>query len=140
MVESGNEMNLLGKMGRDGGISNVNQLPQITATFNGWESSLLLVRITQQIIDSIVTDIPHEYPFKGIVQPLSPKQIALKPEGERAWAWLQIHIRADSPLKLNVNDRIVYNKCKYKVMARNDYSANNYVELHAVQDFQAGGE
>ena len=127
---------LLGTFGESRSLNQISSAPQISPDFSGWGSSLLLVQITQQIIDGLVQDIIHQTPFHGVVQPLSPKQLMLKPEGERAWAWLQIHIQANSPVKLNVNDRIMYNCCKYKVMARLDYSANNYIELHVVQDFQ----
>lgn len=118
-------------------INGLTGVPKISAAFCGWESTLKLVRITQQVInDGFVQDTPHEYPFKGVVQPLSPKQIALKPEGERAWTWLQIHVKTSCSVKLDVNDRIMYNCRKYKVMGKLDYSANNYVEYHAIEDFQ----
>ncbi len=129
---------LLGRMGNSGKVNQINQVPQINAAFCGWGSVLQLVKITQQVIDGLVQDIAHQIPFHGIVQPLSPKQIALKPEGERAWTWLQVHIQASSPVKIDTNDRFIYNCCKYKVMGRLDYAANNYIELHAVQDFQNG--
>lgn len=129
-------MKTLGSFGANRGLGQISGAPQISSAFVGWESNLLLVTITQQIIDGLVQDTAQQIPFRGVVQPLSPKQIALKPEGQRGWAWLQIHIKADSPVKLNVNDRLMYNCEKYKVMGRLDYSANNFVELHCVQDFR----
>ena len=131
-------MKTLGTFGADRGLSKLSGAPQISSAFSGWESTIILVRISQQIIDGLVQDIAQQIQFRGVVQPLSAKQIALKPEGERAWAWLQIHIKADSPMKLDVNDRIMYNCRKYKVMAQLDWSANNFVELHCVEDFQNG--
>lgn len=129
-------MKSLGTMGGSRNLGQISGAPQISAAFGNWGVSLLLVRITQQIVDGFVRDISQEIPFHGVVQPLSPKQLMLKPEGERAWTWLQIHVQASSPVKLTPNDRIMYNCRKYKIMARLDYSANNYVEYHAVEDFQ----
>ncbi len=129
-------MKLLGTFGESRSLDKLSGKPQISAAFSGWGSAILLVKISQQIIDGLVQEIAHQIPFHGIVQPLSAKQIALKPEGERAWAWLQIHIQASSPVKLDVNDRIMVDCRKYKVMGRLDYSANNYIELHCVEDFQ----
>jgi len=131
-------MKTLGTFGANRPLSQLSGAPQITSAFTGWESTILLVKISQQIIDGFVQDFAQQIPFRGVVQPLSAKQIALKPEGERAWAWLQIHIKADSPVKLDVNDRIMYNCRKYKVMARLDWTANNFIELHCVEDFQNG--
>jgi hypothetical protein len=129
-------MKLLGKSAGTKTLNGINSLPRMAAAFYGWGSTLLLVKITQQIVDGFVQDIAQQIPFHGVVQPLSPKQLMLKPEGERAWTWLQIHVQASSPVKLTPNDRVMYNCQKYKIMARLDYSANNYVEYHAVEDFQ----
>lgn len=131
-------MKLLGTMGNSRNLNAISGMPQMNAAFSNWDVALLLVHITQQIIDGFVRDIPHEIPFHGVVQPLSPKQIALKPEGERAWTWLQVHVQASSPVKLTPNDRFLYNCVAYKVMARLDYTADNYIEYHAVQDYQNG--
>lgn len=131
-------MNLLGMMGLNKPLSQ--QLgggPVIVSAPLGWQSTLQLVVITQSVVeDGFVQETANQVTFNGVVQPLSPKQIALKPEGERAWTWLQIHVQTDSPVKLNVNDRIMHNCRKYKVMGQKDYSPNGYVEYHAVEDFQ----
>lgn len=129
-------MKALGIMAGTRNLKAISGMPQINAAFSGWGVTLLLVRITQQIVDGFVHDIPQQIPFHGVVQPLSPKQLMLKPEGERAWTWLQIHMQASSPVKLAPNDRIMYNDRKYKIMARLDYTADNYVELHATEDYQ----
>ena len=129
-------MKLLGTFSSSRSLNQISGAPQISPDFSGWGSSILLVKIIQQIVDGFSQDIVHQIPFHGIVQPLSPKQLILKPEGERAWTWLQIHIQANSPVKLNTNDRLIYNGLKYKVMNQLDYSANNYIEIHCVQDFQ----
>ena len=132
----GRIMELLGTMGVNNPLGSISGMPQISAAFCNWGVPLLLVRISQQIVNGFVQEYPQEIPFHGVVQPLSPKQLMLKPEGERAWTWLQVHVQASSPVKLTPNDRFMYNCQKYKVMARLDYTANNYVEYHAVQDFQ----
>lgn len=128
---------LLGTMAGTAKLSDRHPGPQITAAPNGWQSKLILVDIQQQVVnDGFVQESAQQVEFSGVVQPLSPKQIMLKPEGQRAWTWLQIHVMNNSPVKLNVNDRIMYNCRKYKIMARNDYTANGYMEFHAVEDFQ----
>ena len=128
-------MKTLGTFGADRSLSQINGAPQISSAFMGWTSTLLLVRISQTIVDGLVDDSADQIPFQGVVQPLSPKQLVLKPEGERAWAWLQIHVQNSSPVKLDVNDRIMYNCRKYKVMAQSDWSANGYMEYHVVADY-----
>ena len=128
-------MKLLGTMAQTRSLNQISAMPQMGAAFCNWGVPLLLVRITQQIVDGFVQEIPQQIPFHGVVQPLSPKQLMLKPEGERAWTWLQVHVQASSPVKLTPNDRFMYAGQKYKVMARRDYTLNNYVEYHAVADY-----
>lgn len=113
-------------------------MPQMRAAFAGWAKQITLTKRTQGVGESgIVYNIDVNFTFKGTIQPLSPKSIILKPEGQRAWEWLQIHVIAGSE-NLDVNDQIIYNGRVFKVMAQNDYSLNNYVEYHAVREYQNG--
>lgn len=142
-------------------LNKISGMPQLVNAFNGWASNITLYKRTQVIIDGLVRygampsrwDEPNEYydtqgvkwdspippvtkiSFRGVIQPLSPKQIALKPEGQRAWEWLQIHCLSGS-LNLTTNDQIIYNGQDYKIMATNDYSLNGYIEYHLIRDYQ----
>ncbi len=128
---------LLGSMGASKSLAQASSMPQIAAAFSGWMTTIYLVRVSQNVVDDgFICEKTEQVPFQGVVQPLSPKLIALKPEGERAWSWLQIHLPSTSPLKLNVNDKIIYNSKKFKIMGNNDYTLDGYVEFHAVEDFQ----
>ena len=75
--------------------------------------------------------------FRGMVQPLTERQIVLKPEGQRAWTWLLIH--SDPVLTLNVDDVVNWNGLQTRIMARKDYALYGYVEYHAVQDWTGSG-
>lgn len=111
-------------------------MPQMRAAFSGWARRITLTKRTQCVVDGLVQSIDSPFTFRGTIQPLSPKQIMLKPEGERAWQWLQIHCVITNLLPLQPADLITYNNVIYKVMGQIDYSLNGYVEYHAVQDFQ----
>ena len=116
-------------------ISQSSGMPQMTVAFAGWQSKINLVRITQEIINGFPEDIEEKIFFQGVIQPLSARQLMLKPEGERSWTWLQIHCFAGN-LNLVPNDKIIYNNVRYKIMASKDYSLNNYIEYHATLDYQ----
>lgn len=116
-------------------LNQINAMPQVSAAFSGWNSLITIVRITQTIVDGFPVDTENFIYFKGVIQPFSPRQLMLKPEGERAWTWLQIHCVAGKD-NIEPNDKILYNGQRYKVMANNDYSLNGYTEYHAVLDFQ----
>ena len=110
-------------------------MPQIATALLSWGRTVTLFKVTQTNTDGLVTDDLVQYSFRGVIQPLSPKELELKPEGQRAWEWLQIHA-VSSCLNLQPNDKIQYNNKFYKVMLQNDYSLNGYVEYHLVYDYQ----
>lgn len=116
-------------------LNEITMMPQMSQAFLGWSTKVTLLKVTQTVALGDVTNSLDEISFIGVVQPLGAKQIALKPEGQRAWQWLQIHC-VSSDLDLDVNDRIQFCNKIYKVMAKNDYSLNNYIEYHAVEDFE----
>lgn len=75
--------------------------------------------------------------FRGVVQPLSPRALILKPEGQRAWTWLMLH--ADPSLTINVDDVVNWNGKQTRVMARTDYGLYGYVLYELVQDWTGSG-
>lgn len=110
-------------------------MPQMRAAFAGWTRLITLQKVTDKVANGLVKKVTEEITFSGTIQPLSPKTIELKPEGQRAWEWLQIHCLTTCR-DLTTNDRIIFQGRKYKIMATNDYSLNNYIEYHAVADYQ----
>ena len=118
-------------------LDQLSGMPQMRVAFGGWTQPITLQIIEQTVVDGFVIDVPRNFTFTGTIQPLSPNKIMLKPEGQRAWEWLQIHCIASSEA-LKPNDRIIYNDRKFKIMAQNDYSLNNFIEYHAVLDYEEG--
>lgn len=105
------------------------------AAFAGWMVKITINFIRQAQVNGFIKDIEIPHTFMGTVQPLDPDEIKLKPEGQRSWEWLDIHCFSGN-LNLETNDKIIFNKIKYKVMAVKDWSLNNYIEYHLVRDYQ----
>tara|TARA_R110000744_G_C19057970_1_gene528630 strand:- start:54 stop:422 length:369 start_codon:yes stop_codon:yes gene_type:complete len=117
-------------------LNQLSGMPQMEVAFSGWSSTFVLQIVSQTIADGFVTDTTVTVTYNGTIQPLSPEQTALKPDGERSWEWLQIHVIAGQTNLVN-NDRIVYNGKSFKVMSVKDYTLNNYVEYHVIADYEA---
>jgi hypothetical protein len=113
-------------------------MPQIGAAFAGWATKITLLKHVEKVVDGIViaNDIPIS--FSGTLQPLSARAIALKPEGQRSWTWLQIHCFARA-VNLIPGDQVVWNGDIYKVTEIKDYRLSGYIEYHLAKDFQQGG-
>lgn len=117
-------------------ISNLSGMPQMYAAFQGWQVPFTLVKISQQNVDGDIMDVETTLSYKGTVQPLSPEQIQLKPEGQRSWEWLQVHVITDVDTDLVTNDRVMYDGRPYKVMFVKNYKLNNYIEYHLLEDYR----
>ncbi len=119
-------------------VSEANNQPKMQAAFGGWSSAMQIFLLTQTVLDDgTVEDTQTLVNLRGVFQPLQPKKIALKPEGQRAWSWYQMHIAGDAK-GLKVNDRILWRGVQYKIMASNNYSQNNFWEFHLIEDYQNG--
>ena len=112
-------------------------MPQIGAAFGGWTNRIIMARIKETVVDGFVQLEEKPIYFYGTIQPLSPREIELKPEGQRSFTWLQIHC-ASRALNLIPGQKIKWNGKVYKVMARLDYDLNGFLEFHVVQDYKEG--
>lgn len=108
-------------------------MPQIKNAFLGWQENLYLIKITQTIVDYEPVNVETKILFQGVIQPLNPSQLLIKPLEERSWNWWQIH--TFSQIGISNNDKIEFNNKVYKVMATSNYDRNNYYEYHCIEDF-----
>lgn len=111
-------------------------MPKITSAFNGWQDRIVLLRHSETVdANGFVDDTAQPLSFYGTIQPLKPREIELKPEGQRSFTWLQIHCQTNATT-LIPGDSIKWKGQLYKVMARIDYSLNGYVEYHIIKNYQ----
>jgi hypothetical protein len=113
-------------------------MPKMRAAFRGWTSRITLLKHRETVVDGFVKRQEVAIYFYGTIQPLDPRSLALKPEGQRSWSWLQIHCQVRATT-LIPGDRVTWNNDVYKVMDQIDYSLNGYMEYHLVRDFQDAG-
>ena len=114
-------------------------MPQMNAAFSGWTIAIKLVKIVQTVVEGFVRDIENSISVMGAWQPLSPEEIALKPDGQRSWEWINLHIHGNT-IYFETNDRIKRNDIPYKVMAIKDWRLSNYTEYHLVRDYETVSE
>lgn len=122
-------------------INQLSGMPQMSVAFSGWKSTISLVKIVNNIVDGFNTPTETTVTFKGVIQPLSAENLELKPEAQRGFEWLQIHVEIDDNtnfIQLNIGDNILYDGRKYRINGLKDYKLNNYVEYHAMEITQNG--
>ena len=110
-------------------------MPNVLEVLDGWMMDFIVDLSRQEEIDG---DYVYRSKFKkmqGVMQPLKMEEINLKPEGQRAWEWYQLHVQANQ-VRIPVGKIVTFKNKKYKIMAMKDYSLNGYFEYHIVRDYE----
>lgn len=116
-------------------ISLKSKLPRPQLGINMWSQGSQAKAITQSV-DAYgdVQETTFNFNFDGVIQPLSPEEIKVKPAGQWSWDWYWFHTKEN--VKLKTNDRVVYRNIEYKIMAVKDYSDYGHIEYHCIKDWQ----
>lgn len=113
--------------------ANSGTVPNMSAALLNWFQPMTFGLLVKTVSGFQVVETEVPISFKGVWQPLSGRQLMLKPEGERAWDWYWLH--SDPTLNLKVDDIIVYLGTQYRVMSLKDYTLYQYKEWTLVQDW-----
>lgn len=108
-------------------------LPNMGSTLQGWFQPMTFTLVTQQNIDGILYPSETTVSSRGVRQPMSARQLQIKPEGERAWKWETMHCLPEVILK--TDDVIVFNAVRFRVMQVWDWREYGYREYHLVRDY-----
>lgn len=108
-------------------------VPDVGGAMLNWFQPCTFELIEKQPVNFEVVEYGTPIIFQGVVQPFSLRQLALKPQGQRAWTWLMVH--ADPVLDLKVDDIIRFLGKNFRVMQKKNYTIYNYIEYHLVQDW-----
>ena len=123
--------------GKDIKIGFINTaLPNMSNTLNGWEVAVIADYVYQERnVDGEITDLSKEMRIKGVLQPLKAEEVQLKPEGQRSWAWYQLHVKSNYET-LYTEQVVKINNQGYKVMAVKNYDLYGYIEYHLIKDYE----
>lgn len=107
--------------------------PDMSTSLLNWYQQMTFGVITKVVSDFQVIESVVETQFMGIWQPLTGRQLMMKPEGQRAWEWWKLH--ADLAIDLKIDDIIIYLTKQYRVMAKKNYSLYQFQEYDLVEDW-----
>lgn len=98
-----------------------------------WFQKLSLVRVIKQIVDFEEKEVEQPFTTSGMISPLSGRQLEMKPEGQRAWEWLQLN--CENGLELKPDEIVKYRGTKYRITGNKNYSAYGYSYYEMVNDY-----
>lgn len=108
-------------------------LPNVSPALSNLLQPVILTKVAKQNIDGVVQMIYTPISTRAVRQPFSAQELAIKPEGERAWRWETVHATAD--LILKPDDRIMWSGILFRVMKKSDYAEYGYVQYDIVEDY-----
>lgn len=111
--------------------------PDVSGALQDYYQPMVFSPVVKTIVGYQVDETANPINFRGTWQPLSPRVLMLKPEGQRAWSWFLLH--SDMALVLNVDDVVIWRGKQTRVMARKDFGLYGYVEYHLMQDWEGSG-
>ncbi len=112
-------------------------VPDVSGALKDWFQPMVFETVVKTTVGFQVVEAGTEINFMGVLQPMSPRQLALKPEGQRAWTWLTLH--ADPVLTLKVDEVVTYLGRQTRVMSRKNYELYGFIEYTLAQDWTGSG-
>lgn len=109
-------------------------LPNMSQIIVGWFQPITFGVVTTTLVDFEKVENIEYVDTNGVVQPPRPEAIEIQPEGIRNWEWLEVHCLPN--LQVNINEFIIYNGLRYKVMQKENFSAYGYVKYLILEAYR----
>lgn len=113
--------------------SSFSTLPNVSDVLPDWFQPLTFDVVTKTIVNFENQETVRTITTQGVRQPMTAQQLAIKPEGQRAWKWETLHCLPDAVLQ--VDDIVIFNGVKYRVMQKWNWSEYGYCEYHICEAY-----
>lgn len=108
-------------------------VPQMGQTLQAWMKPITLGLVRKVERDHQIFEVVDVVESAGVIQPLSARQLMLKSEGERDWAWFMLHCTAS--LLLANDDQVIYKNTRYRVMKQWPFEDYGFRQYDLVADY-----
>lgn len=111
-------------------------LPNMSNVITSWFLDITLV-VVERVLEGAdwVEQDTKTIKTRGVVQPPTPQELKIMPEGAWAWEWLTIHCLPD--VDLEVNQYVRYDDKLYKIMNKKDWRKYGYIKYTLLEAFTA---
>ncbi len=116
---------------------NTGTLPDLSDAILNWFQPMVFTTVVKTVVNFKLVETPTNINFAGVWQPLSPRELAMKPDGQREWIW--IRLIALPNVELTPDQVITYLGVQYRVKAVRNYELENFLEYDLVQDYVGSG-
>lgn len=108
-------------------------MPQMQSTIFGFEETIQFQLIKKTVVDhDLVESNKIRVPlfFEGSLQSIHPRQLMIKPEGERAWKWRVLYTDFEMDLETVIEDST---GIQYRVMTKSDWNQAGYFMYELIE-------
>lgn len=112
-------------------------VPDVSGALQQYYQAMVFTPVSKIVEGFQVVETGNPINFQGTAQPFTERQLALRPEGQRAWSWFLLH--ADPVLTLQVDDVVLWRGKQTRVMSRKDFGLYGFVEYRLAQDWTGSG-
>lgn len=112
-------------------------IPQVDGAMFDWFQPLVFSPIVKTIANFQVLETAAPVYFRGVVMPLSGRQLEIKPEAQRAWDWIIVF--SQTALPLQPDDVIFFLEKQCRIMSQKSFALYGYFQYEMVQDWQGAG-
>jgi hypothetical protein len=105
----------------------------MASALGAWQQRFEFEIVRKTLIDFEVVERKHRVDFRGVMAPLSARQLEIKPEGQRSWRWFELHCKTQ--IELHIDDIVFWRCKKYRVMAIHDWSDYGYYRYELAEGF-----
>ena len=105
--------------------------PNVSAVFNNWTSAIQMKIVKTTAVDfEAQTDVLDVPVFEAVIQPMPPREVQRKPEGERQWRWLTVW--STTPLQI---DSVIQDPdgIQYRIQNTQNWSQGGFYTSDVVQ-------
>lgn len=105
--------------------------PDISEVLDDFSEPIRFAKICKTIKDFEAVDtVKDVVEFDGVLQPLTPQKLKIKPEGQRSWKWYTLWTENVLQLDDVVRDE---DGLQYRVMALSDWKQGGYRQYELTQ-------
>ena len=108
-------------------------LPNMGDALENWYQTMTVSIVTKSLTNYQVVESLNTFSIQAVRQPMSSRDLQIKPEGQRAWNWETLHVKGDDVF--NVDDIVLFNNKEHRIMQKWNWSEYNYNEYHMVEAF-----